>query len=101
MIVTDSSSQRARSRSSPVPQTLPGSGPLGCCWGQFAQDYMDVSEEGASQVYVCPACGGRMKIAGATPRASDLPSLLTFQCLDCNEVITIEDDYSGLPCRCF
>jgi len=30
-----------------------------------------------------------MKIAEVTPRASGLPRLLTFQCLDCKEVITI------------
>jgi hypothetical protein len=52
-----------------------------------------MSEDDSSEIYICPACGGRMKIAEVTPRASGLPRLLTFQCLDCKEVITIEDDY--------
>jgi len=52
---------------------------------------MGVPEDESSEVYLCPACGGRMKIAGVPPGASGLPRLLTFRCLDCNEVITIED----------
>ena len=53
---------------------------------------MGVPEDESSEVYLCPACGGRMKIAGVTSSASDMTRLLTFQCLDCKEVITIEDD---------
>ena len=75
----------------PSPRPCPDRGHLGVCRVDRI-DVMDVPKEEASQVYVCPVCGGRMKIAGVTPRASDLPNLLTFQCLDCNEVITIEDD---------
>jgi hypothetical protein len=54
--------------------------------------FSSMSEGESSEIYICPACGGRMKIAEVTPRASSLPRLLTFQCLDCKEVITIEDD---------
>ena len=63
----------------------------GHLWG-LMMGIKGVPEGESSEVYVCPACGGRMKIAGVPPRASGLPRLLTFQCLDCKEVITIEDD---------
>ena len=43
-------------------------------------------------VVACPSCGGTMKLAKVPPKLGDLPELLTFQCLNCNEVMTIEDE---------
>lgn len=51
-----------------------------------------MSEDESNHIFMCPACGGRMTIASVTPRAAGLPRLLTFQCLDCQKTITIEDD---------
>jgi len=39
----------------------------------------------------CPSCGSKMKLARITPKLAGLPKLLTFQCLTCEEVLTIED----------
>ena len=33
-----------------------------------------------------------MKLARVTPKLGGFPTLMTFQCLNCNEVMTIEDD---------
>jgi hypothetical protein len=40
----------------------------------------------------CPHCGATMKLARAIPKLGSLPKLTAFQCLDCREVITVEDD---------
>jgi hypothetical protein len=38
----------------------------------------------------CPACGGAMNIVSVTPKAANWPELKTFQCVDCQRVLTIE-----------
>ncbi len=40
----------------------------------------------------CPSCGGTMNLAKIIPKLGGLPKLKTFQCVNCNDVITIEDD---------
>jgi hypothetical protein len=40
----------------------------------------------------CPHCGAKMKLARVINKLGALPTLTTFQCLDCREVITVEDD---------
>ena len=40
----------------------------------------------------CRKCGGTMKLARIIPKLGGLPELQTFQCIDCEEVVTIEKD---------
>ena len=42
--------------------------------------------------FLCPVCAGTMMLARATSNFGGFPELLTFQCLDCKEAITIEDE---------
>lgn len=38
----------------------------------------------------CPACGSTVKLCRIVPKLGGLPELRTFQCVDCEEVVTIE-----------
>ena len=42
--------------------------------------------------FLCPVCAGTMMLARAAPNFGGFSKLLTFQCLDCREAITIEDE---------
>jgi transcription elongation factor Elf1 len=49
-------------------------------------------EDEPETIFDCPVCGRTMQLASVIPRLGWLPKLLTFQCRNCNEVTTIEDD---------
>jgi len=49
-------------------------------------------EDEPDRIFDCPVCGSTMQLASVIPRLGGLPKLMTFQCLNCNEVMTIEDD---------
>jgi transcription elongation factor Elf1 len=49
-------------------------------------------EDEPDRIFDCPVCGRTMTLASVIPRLGGLPKLMTFQCLNCNEVMTIEDD---------
>jgi transposase-like protein len=38
----------------------------------------------------CPRCGAAMEIVRITPKTGPMPELRTFQCSDCDYVMTIE-----------
>jgi len=40
----------------------------------------------------CPHCGAKMKLARVIPKLGRLPKLTAFQCLDCQEVMTVESE---------
>jgi hypothetical protein len=51
---------------------------------------MPIDEE--SDDRVCPLCGGAMKLDRIIPKLGGLPTLRTYQCLDCKEVETVESN---------
>ena len=38
----------------------------------------------------CPRCAAAMKIVRSVPKAGPMPELRTFQCPECDHVLTIE-----------
>jgi hypothetical protein len=38
----------------------------------------------------CVACGGRMKLVRIAPKAGPWQELRTFQCVDCDNVLTVK-----------
>jgi len=38
----------------------------------------------------CMVCGGRMQLIAITPRAAPIKELRSFQCVDCDEAMTVE-----------
>jgi C4-type Zn-finger protein len=57
-----------------------------------AQSLAVAPEDEPERMCDCPVCGRTMTLASVIPRLGGLPKLMTFQCLKCNEVMTIEDD---------
>jgi transposase-like protein len=51
-----------------------------------------MSEDEAKEVLACPSCGATMRLARITPKFGGLPKLKTFQCVGCNDVLTLEDE---------
>jgi hypothetical protein len=49
-------------------------------------------EDEPERVLHCPACAGTMKLAKIVAKLGEFPRLMTFQCLTCDEFLTIESE---------
>ncbi len=49
-------------------------------------------EDEPERVLHCPACAGTMKLVKIVPKLGGFPRLMTFQCLICDEFLTIESE---------
>jgi len=41
---------------------------------------------------ICPTCSGAMKLVMTTPKLGGLPELLTFECVRCGDIRTLEKE---------
>jgi hypothetical protein len=56
-------------------------------------DILMMAPEDENDPLKCPDCSGPMKIARVTPKFGGLPELRTYQCVECEEVVTVESKY--------
>jgi hypothetical protein len=47
--------------------------------------------EDENELFQCPCCDGAMKVVRIIPRHGELPELRSYRCVECDEVVTLEN----------